>query len=426
MPRLDEVTVNIKPVYLGLHHYRRTWGSVCSPDLEGTPTFARPSREEVARRAEEMVETFRRGAEGLPFVRVEEPFVVFEPSELYELPKVLTLDTDVVLLGSYGAVPLETNFVKRLGPPVIGPSPSPNLLRALRVRKFLSRSKVLYLGEIPSFSAPGGPWDFDFIARRLGATMRHVDLAEFFCVLDGVSDEEAREVVKRWREGFEKILEPTEDDLINAAKVCLALRRMCEEEGANAVTVNCGRLTELRPIVPCFPFSALIDEGIICGCEGDVTAILSALMLHGASEGPILMGNFGDAPGKFGAREGEVTIEHDVLPPSMCEGKLIARDYHGRRFGLTAYGEVRREVVTLLNLDAELRKICVFEGRVKESEDGGHCRVIVHIEVDGDVREVPKVRIGSQHFSMTFGRWREVFDSLGRLLNLEVLSLPPV
>lgn len=423
MPRLDEIKVKVKPVYIGLHHYRRAWGSVCSPDLQGTPQVSRLTREEAEGRAAELAEAFRRRAEGLGFVEVEEPFVAIKPSDLYRLPGELTMDTDAILLGTYGAVPLEVEFVRRLGLPVIGPEASPDFLKALRAEKFLLRSKALYLGEIPSFSAPQGPWDFGLVADRLGPTIRQVDLAEFFLLLDAVGDSEAREVVGRWLGLFEKVVEPEEGDLLAAAKVYIALRRLCDEEGANALTVNCGRLTELKPVVPCFPFSTLIDEGIVCGCEGDITALLSALLLHAVSEGPVTMGNFGDRPGRFGAREGEVTIEHDVLPPSMCRGRLVARDYHGRRFGLTAYGEVSREPVTLLNISTDLTKICAVEGKVRESEDGGHCRVIVHIEVEGDVERVPQIRVGSQHFSMAFGRWLGAIEEFARLKGMELLSL---
>ncbi|RLE74164.1 MAG: hypothetical protein DRJ56_07995, partial [Thermoprotei archaeon] len=105
-------------------------------------------------------------------------------------------------------------------------------------------------------------------------------------------------------------------------------------------------------------------------------------------------------------------------------GRLVVRDYHGRRFGVTGYADVRREPVTLLNVDASLDKMMVIEGRVKRSEDGTHCRVIVHIEVDGDVERIPEILVGSQHVSMTFGHWLSALRRAGELLGMEVLSLP--
>ncbi|MCK4283558.1 MAG: hypothetical protein KAX44_04505, partial [Candidatus Brocadiae bacterium] len=194
-------------------------------------------------------------------------------------------------------------------------------------------------------------------------------------------------------------------------------------EDANGVTVNCGRLTEERPVVPCLAFDRLIDQGIMCACEGDITAMLSSLMLHAVSGRPVLMGNFGSRPGHFEAREGEVTIEHDVVPLSMASGGFTVRDYHGRKFGVTAYARIKTEPMTLLNVDPSLGRISVVEGKVKGSEDGIHCRLIVHMSVDGDVTRVPEVMVGSQHVSMAFGHWLGALQEAGKLLGLEVRHL---
>jgi len=152
--------------------------------------------------------------------------------------------------------------------------------------------------------------------------------------------------------------------------------------------------------------------------------MLSSLILHGASEQPVLMGNFGARPGQFEAREGEVSIEHDVIPRSMATAGFTVRDYHNRKFGVTGYAPIRRnEPMTLLNMDPGLRKMSVLEGTVLDSEDGGHCRVIIHMTVDGDAKRVPEVIVGSQHVSMTFGHWQNVLEKAGELLGMEVRHL---
>ena len=136
------------------------------------------------------------------------------------------------------------------------------------------------------------------------------------------------------------------------------------------------------------------------------------------------MGNFGYRPGMFEAKEGEVTIEHDVIPLSMATTKFIIRDYHGRKFGVTAYADIKtKQPITLLNIDSSLDKMMVIEGYTKGSEDGIHCRVIVHIDVKGDVEKIPEILVGSQHISMTFGHWLKTLKRVGELLRMEVLHL---
>lgn len=422
MKDLKRGIVRIKPIYIGIHHYRYVYGSVCSDDVEETPSIPAPKREELEKATQEMISNFRENLD-VDFVKIEDPLVVQEHQDLRKLPRELSYDTDALLVGTIGLAPLELRTLERYGLPIITDRISTDFLRALRVKKFLKESKFLYIGEIPSFSAPNGPWDFELLEERFGTRVRHIETNEFYRVFDSFSENEVKKELDAWSKNFDKILEPTEKHLMDATRAYLALRHLCEREDANGLTVNCGRFTEERPVVPCLAFDRLIDEGIICACEGDITAMLSSLMIHAVSGQSILMGNFGSQPGQFEAKEGEVTIEHDIIPLSMASTGFTVRDYHGRKFGVTGYAEVKREPMTLLNLDKSLDKISVIEGSIKGSEDGIHCRIIVHMSVDGDVKKVPEIIVGSQHVSMTFGHWLNAFKEVGNLLCLQVQHL---
>ena len=415
--------VRIKPVVIGVSHYREIYGSVCSADVEGTPPIPVPKDEELEERARCLVSDFQHGLQ-VDFVEIESPLVVREQADIRRLSRELTHDTDALLLGAHGSIPLITQTLKRYGLPLLQRVPNLAFLRALRAKKLLNESRFIYVGEIPSFSAPMGPWDFAVLEDRLGVRVRHVETNEFFRWFDRASEKDVLETLEAWRGTFEKVVEPTDDDLLKATRVYLALRGLAEREDANGIAVNCGRLTEERPVVPCLAFARLIDEGIMCACEGDITAMLSSLVLHGASEEPVLMGNFGARPGQFEARQGEVSIEHDVILRSMATAGFTVRDYHGRKFGVTGYAPIREnEPMTLLNMDPGLRKMSVLEGTVRESEDGGHCRVIIHMTVDGDPARVSEVIVGSQHVSMAFGHWQDAIKETGQLLGMEVRHL---
>lgn len=159
----------------------------------------------------------------------------------------------------------------------------------------------------------------------------------------------------------------------------------------------------------------------MCACKGDITTMLSSLILHAISGQSVLMGNFGFQPGYFKAKEREVTIEHDVIPLSMAKAGFTVRDYHGRKFGVTGYTEIKApQSMTLLNLDRSLNKISVMQGAIKGSEDGIHCRIIVHISIEGNVKEVPQIIVGSQHVSMIFGHWLNSLKEAGGLFGFEV------
>jgi len=63
------------------------------------------------------------------------------------------------------------------------------------------------------------------------------------------------------------------------------------------------------------------------------------------------------------------------------------------------------------------------EGTVKGSDDGGYCRIIVHMSVDGDVGRVPELLVRSQHVSTTFGHWLESLEEASKLLGMKTEHL---
>ncbi len=410
--------VRIKPIQIGLHHYTDVHGSVCSADVEGTPKFERPtliSQDfQIAARAAK----YRK----YDFIEMEPPLTVYDQNDMLRIPEVISLDTDAILFGKAGCNPLEKFTVEQIGLPMLTGNEPEAILYGLRAKKFLKESKFLYIGEIPSFSAPEGPWDFFKVQKRFGTKFRHIETNEFYRNYDKFSDEEVKKELERWKQDFDKI-EPPQEEMMNATRAYLALKFLAGREGANGITVNCGRFTEERPVVPCLAFARLIDEGIICSCEGDITAMLSSFMLHGITGQPILMGNFGSKKGRFEAGENEVTIEHDIIPLSMAKEKFTIRDYHGRNFGVTAYADIEEKPMTLLNLNTNLDTISIIEGKIKHSMDGIHCRVIVHMEIDGDISKVPDIIVGSQHMSMIFGHWQEELEAMADQLSLSINTL---
>jgi len=67
--------VKIKPVYIGLYHYRERYGSVCSPDVKGTPRIPQVGLQETMKKARELVKRFKERI-SLDFVNVKEPFII--------------------------------------------------------------------------------------------------------------------------------------------------------------------------------------------------------------------------------------------------------------------------------------------------------------------------------------------------------------
>jgi len=87
---------------------------------------------------------------------------------------------------------------------------------------------------------------------------------------------------RRWINGAEKIVEPTKEEIGKSARMYFALRKVVEDEKAQAITINClgSGLIQKGEGYPCFGFSRLSSMGIPGICEADLKSTMTALMFQ--------------------------------------------------------------------------------------------------------------------------------------------------
>jgi len=422
--------VKIKPVYVGITYFF-PWSYPNTPLTAG----------ELEQRTREMVEGFKKSLK-VDFVEVAAPLIITEHADFRKLKAELTYDTDALLCGGERS-PLDDYSLSRLGLPVIRGEADPDFLRALRVKKVLSESKILYIGEYPSFSIRynASPRHLFTCEDRFGVRVRQIETMEFYNLFDGFKEDEVKRELTNWRKNFDESpdkdeahkcsLVKSEKDLLDATRVYLTLRTLAQREDANGICVNCNRLwiQDKRQVIPCLAYDRLIDEGIMCACEGDMGNMISSLILHAVSgDQPVLQGNT-----RWRPDEGIIYIQHGVIPLTMAKTKHKIRNYHTKGWGVTGYAEVDNAggPMTVINIDNLYSKIGVVEGTIRDSYEptdeearGGACRFRVNMTVKGDLLKAqPVLNVGSQHNAMTFGHWLPALVEAGKLLDLEVLRL---
>lgn len=101
-----------------------------------------------------------------------------------------------------------------------------------------------------------------------------------------VVTEKVRAIADYYQKNAKAIIEPTGEDVLNAANIYVVLRALMEEEKCDGISINCLPLVS-RPIgskghlwEPCLAFSRLRDEGIVAACEADEHAALSSRLTH--------------------------------------------------------------------------------------------------------------------------------------------------
>jgi len=179
------------------------------------------------------------------------------------------------------AVIVETEEVKDLLP----------ALRALKAVCLLKKMKALIIKDFdydpsrvdPRMAEPRwmGPEHREMIRRTFGTSLVFAPFSELSDAYNSLSQEDGDKIAE---ERAIKALEVkvSMDDLKKAARMYLAIKKLMEKYGANAVSVACLEAIrqDVLPIAPCLALSMLNDEGIPAACEADVESLIMLAIVH--------------------------------------------------------------------------------------------------------------------------------------------------
>jgi len=145
-------------------------------------------------------------------------------------------------------------------------------MRMVRAKKQFERTRVLVVA---------GTERNETVLERLGTKVRYVPrrtLPDLFELMP--ETDEAQEVAEAMRRGAKRIVEPTRQDTLNAARSYLTAKRLLADEDANALTTDCLGMVAGRvvPTPPCMAASLFQDGGVTYGCEADVFGAMSLLL----------------------------------------------------------------------------------------------------------------------------------------------------
>lgn len=252
-----------------------------------------------------------------------------------------------------------------------------SLLAAVRAKKRLANTTALLIGDgYPSHSQVSNPNSPRVIEEKLGVRIVQrsmQDLREHF----GAADEgAAKELAQTWLDGAAAVAEPARKDMVEAAKVYLAMKAMVEEVGASAFTIDC-RMWDLMTCdefksfySPCMGLTQLRFEGMPATCEADLCAMLSMCTLNHLSGLPAFLGNLG----KVNREKGSIGIGgHAAATVNMdgTGGKLEGyrlTDYGGRG-GVASYCRVEGgDDITIARYDKNLKNLSVAAGKTLPTE----------------------------------------------------------
>ena len=298
------------------------------------------------------------------------------------------------------------------------------IVTAIGARKRLANTRALLIGYgDPSLSQVANPSSPRIVEEKLGVRIVQRSIGDLMGRFQAAGQAEAQAQAQAWLDGAADVADAARRDIVEVAKVYLAMKGLIDEAGANAFTVDC-RAWDLLVcerfgsfISPCMGLTTLRWEGIPAACEADICAMLSMCVLTCVSGLPAFMGNIGKAHRDRGsvqiAGHAACTVNMDGKGDKL-EGYRLT-DYGGRG-GVASYCSVEGGVdITVARFDKNLAHISVVAGATVPTE---RCFEVVV----GDVEDFMDRCIVGDHYAVVHGNHLREVSLLARMLGIGVLT----
>lgn len=172
------------------------------------------------------------------------------------------------------------------------------VLRSLAVKRQLRKTKFVVYQDNPGegMQAPIFKrfywWESECVQRmveKFGITIEKRSFRTLGAAAKAVSDADAWDARRDWQ------LETTLSDraMNSAVKMYLAVKRDIDgDSSVQGVGINCLNESHFSDCTPCLAWNQLYQErGLIWGCEADIMAMITKLILHRSLQAPIMMTN---------------------------------------------------------------------------------------------------------------------------------------
>ena len=264
--------------------------------------------------------------------------------------------------------------------------------------------------------------------KPLGTVLRFVPIRHYVELYEATEgSEEAVAIARSYAATAKNRVEPSEEDLLWAARAYVAVRRLLQETGCHGVTMDCfPHVSKRRPpwiFPPCLAFMQLLDHGSVGGCEADifpaVTQALSSYLLGrpGFLHNPI-----------YDTVRNLYAGAHCTSPTRMAGFQedpepYILRSHHEADYGAVPQVLFRENQPATLWRFLSPDRLMIATGTILRNVDTqrgngvGGCRTAFEMAMD-DVADVRDIR--GHHKILTYGRHLSTIRAWAQLAGVTV------
>jgi len=261
-----------------------------------------------------------------------------------------------------------------------------DLYRVWEAKNKLLSVKLGVIGK-PSDWLIASETDYKRIKEQLGITLVDIKMSELFREINQERkfDHDRLNDLKR--------IQFNAQSMDGALKIYYGLKALAEKHKLNGMTVRCFDLLEKFANTGCLGLSLLNSEGIIAGCEGDVPAMISMLILWLLTGKPVFMAN----PASVNKKKNEVILAHCTIPLNMPDHFQLDTHFESG-LGVGIKGHIPKGKITIFKLSSDAQTFFVSGGEIIENlDDPNMCRTQIKVKLDEDVIYFLKNSIGNHH-----------------------------
>ena len=219
--------------------------------------------------------------------------------------------------------------------------------------------------------------DRDYLLEKFGVETIDIDLQRLIDGIKAVPQAEAVKVAQTIVKQAQDTVEPSCADMVEAAKAYLAIKKICQEERLDAMTIRCFDIVKVCGTTSCLALALLNDEGVVAGCEGDMQTLMSMLLVKRVCGAEAFMAN----PSQL--TNTTSMLAHCTIPLNMCDNITI-RSHFESGIGVAIQGMLPLTDYTIFKWGGpRLDRYFVAEAQAVETPYSNHfCRTQITLNVD--------------------------------------------
>ena len=240
------------------------------------------------------------------------------------------------------------------------------LKKASEARQWLDGSRLGVIGR-PSDWLISSHADYDTVRKQMGIELVDIPMQE---LLDAVAA----------------------NDIYGALKTLIARHRL------KGFTLRCFDLLTALKDTGCMALAKLNAEGYVAGCEGDVPAMLSMMVVRSLSG----VSGFQANPASINPETGEILFAHCTIPLDMVERYELDTHFESG-IGTGIRGFMKEGPVTIFKLSGDLKRHFIAEGQlVRNQSKPDLCRTqqVIQLSDKSQANYFLTQPIGNHHIIM--------------------------